>query len=127
MSKELKPCPFCGGEPFGPKFEYESGRFDIYSVECPACDYSVEGGVFKEGDEAKDAVTRFWNTRTSHLPDREEVARVREAVEMFARLEIPAKPDGNAGFYSIPFVRIQRAKEALATCDRILAMMEGRG
>lgn len=36
-----------------------------------------------------------------------------EALEEFARLEVPAKPEGNAGFYSIPFKRIEKAQAAV--------------
>lgn len=36
-----------------------------------------------------------------------------EALEPFARLEIPAKPEGNAGFYSIRLADIERAQAAL--------------
>lgn len=36
-----------------------------------------------------------------------------KALEPFARLEIPAKPVGNAGFYSIRFADIERAQAAL--------------
>ncbi len=44
------------------------------------------------------------------------LARIGELAEKaladFAKLEIPAKPQGNAGFYSIQFDRINRAREA---------------
>jgi hypothetical protein len=37
-----------------------------------------------------------------------------EALKLFAQLEIPSKPEGNAGFYSIPFNRIEAARAAIA-------------
>ena len=43
---------------------------------------------------------------------------LREALEPFAELEIPKKPEGNAGFYSIPFGRIIKAQTALATLSK---------
>lgn len=49
------------------------------------------------------------------LADPAEALRLaREALELFARLEIPDKPVGNAGMYSLPFERIQKAKQALS-------------
>jgi len=52
----------------------------------------------------------------------ERVKELEVALELFARLEIPAKPTGNAGFFSIPFSRIAAARAALNP-----AQMGGRG
>ena len=48
-----------------------------------------------------------------------------EALDLFARLELPSSPCGNAGFYSIPFVRIETARAALATITATLAKHGG--
>lgn len=49
------------------------------------------------------------------LADPAEALRLaREALELFTRLEIPRKPIGNAGMYSLPFEHIQKAKQALS-------------
>lgn len=44
---------------------------------------------------------------------REGIESLRAALEPLARLQIPNKPQGNAGAYSIRFADIQRAKEIL--------------
>jgi hypothetical protein len=45
----------------------------------------------------------------------EKMEALQRALELFAQLELPNDPVGNAGFYSIPFDRIKRARAALST------------
>lgn len=53
MNKELKPCPFCGGE----AFEYYSGsQFEFCEVVCKECGCRSKGKTEAEAIEA-------WNTR----------------------------------------------------------------
>lgn len=53
MNKELKPCPFCGGE----AFEYYSGsQFEFCEVVCKEC-----GCRSKRKTEAE--AIKAWNTR----------------------------------------------------------------
>jgi hypothetical protein len=42
-----------------------------------------------------------------------ENEKLREALEPFARLQVPRKAEGNAGFYSLRFRDIERARAAL--------------
>lgn len=44
-----------------------------------------------------------------------QIVTLREALQLFAKLEVPKKPIGNAGMYSIPFERIIKAQSALST------------
>ena len=73
MSVNLKPCPFCGGEPI-------LRDHDMWPM-CSACQCEGPGTSF--GMSRKRAVT-LWNTRT---PDpavavlEAEVARLREALD----------------------------------------------
>ena len=56
VEKELKPCPFCGGEIEITEHEgISDDDIDGYSICCPC--------VF--GGEDKDAVIKAWNTRTA--------------------------------------------------------------
>lgn len=54
MSKELKPCPFCGGE----DVEHLPDGFGNWLVGCVTCDYRIQCVSCTE-DEA----VRYWNTR----------------------------------------------------------------
>lgn len=63
MSEELKPCPFCGGEPFMVGAEID-GR-EHYIVKCTAC-HSTSGVMQMNRSKAAEA----WNRRaerTCHL------------------------------------------------------------
>ena len=42
-----------------------------------------------------------------------EIARLRTALAPLAALEVPKKPQGNSGFYSIRFAVIEAAKAAM--------------
>ncbi len=69
----LKPCPFCGANP-GIEFSHEAGRWDIYEFECE-CGISAYGPCGYEGEAAKQAIARKWNTRTpnARLANSEEM------------------------------------------------------
>lgn len=43
-----------------------------------------------------------------------QIVALREALQLFAKLQIPKKPIGNAGMYSILFDRIIKAQSALS-------------
>lgn len=60
-------------------------------------------------DETNALVCAVLNTRTDN-----DVSGLVEALEPFARLELPAKPTGNTGFYSIFFKQIEDAQTAIA-------------
>lgn len=79
-----------------------------------------------------DQVTVSWNAHLfervkSALPLRaqqpadDKLAKAVDALEPFARLELPKKPVGNAGAYSILHTDIRRAKEALAALKTVAA------
>lgn len=58
MSDELKPCPFCGGEP---QWQWHSG--DALWIECTSC-----GAIGPQHEnstgENQDETLSAWNTRT---------------------------------------------------------------
>ena len=56
MAKELKPCPFCGGEA---KHKHIFQNPDKCMVGCSRCDAGIDG-VFENEAEA----TEYWNYRT---------------------------------------------------------------
>ena len=60
MSKELKPCPFCGSKNIGEDYHEAYSVDSSYSTfGCMDCDASF---IFDEGDKA--LVIKAWNTRT---------------------------------------------------------------
>ena len=58
MSDDLKPCPFCGGEPFS--FE-DYGHSTAWEVGCSNSQCRVEPHVW---EKTKDEALASWNTRT---------------------------------------------------------------
>lgn len=54
---ELKPCPFCGGEPILRKERAEHNLFDYFTIRCFVCSAEGVGSIYKI-----EAVTK-WNTR----------------------------------------------------------------
>ena len=59
MSEELKPCPFCGGEPYFIKD-------NSYGDAMVGCNCSAEPCFATAADEkALEALTIAWNTRTT--------------------------------------------------------------
>lgn len=60
--EELKPCPFCGGEPFlaihyGYSVDYDDYSINIYECGCSKCDISYKCRW------DKDEVINLWNRR----------------------------------------------------------------
>lgn len=71
MSETLKPCPFCGSEPFGSGWNADHFTARVHCGECGA-----RGPIFDSHDEAISA----WNTRAdlaeaprAPLPEPEEI------------------------------------------------------
>ena len=69
-------------------------------------------------EEAAEAAGDVLSIIAKHAPSQQpaddKLAKAVEALEPLARLELPKKPVGNAGAYSILHTDIRRAKEALA-------------
>jgi len=67
--KELKPCPFCGGEAdlhhFGMK---------TYEIDCTDC--GVNFGNSWGGSELEDDLIKLWNTRPSELSDEDTLEKL---------------------------------------------------
>lgn len=67
MSKsELKPCPFCGGEPYGIKYEYDSGDHGSaykYLILCTRC-FAMSGRHPSETE-----AIAAWNRRVNNDND----------------------------------------------------------
>ena len=64
---EIKPCPFCGGEP---GTEYYHGQHGYYNptarIECKCCNASIERDVSgKSEEEAYRLMAELWNRRTN--------------------------------------------------------------
>ncbi len=69
MTEALKPCPFCGGEPFS--FE-DYGHSTAWEVGCSNSQCRVEPHVW---EKTKDEAIASWNTRA----DLVDPAAIREA------------------------------------------------
>ena len=74
---DLKPCPFCGGEPYFLKPRHEKGTaFDTMMIECKHCGalpYGVSVYDGKKEEDKKAAIAKFWNRRTEgwiHIDDK---------------------------------------------------------
>jgi Lar family restriction alleviation protein len=57
---ELKPCPFCGGEPRIVSFKHTFSRFLVYQVMCFAC--HTKPKYFCRGRTEEEAI-EAWNRR----------------------------------------------------------------
>lgn len=66
---ELKPCPFCGGEPYFLKPRHEKGTaFDTMMIECKHCGALPYGVSVYDGEKEEDkkaAIAKFWNRRSN--------------------------------------------------------------
>lgn len=82
---DLKPCPFCGGEPYFLKPRHEKGTaFDTMMIECKHCGalpYGVSVYDGKKEEDKKAAIAKFWNRRSNdwisvkeRLPEKETFA-----------------------------------------------------
>jgi Lar family restriction alleviation protein len=67
--QQLKPCPFCGGEPYYRKPEHlNKTAFDVMRIECKKCGaapYAVEVYEGKTESEKRETIARFWNRRAN--------------------------------------------------------------
>lgn len=69
--EDLKPCPFCGGDPV------MIGEYDgLYQVICPKCNGTVD-----DFDNVKDVSAEKWNTRPLEDAKDEEIKRLRDVLE----------------------------------------------
>ena len=59
MSDKLKPCPFCGGEPYIKQYK----DFYLYKVICENC--YIETGGWREKRNA----VKAWNRRHSNVAE----------------------------------------------------------
>jgi len=103
--KELKPCPYgCASEDYAGPCLSPLYRRPNWTVCCDTC--GCEGPIKNSEAEAVAA----WNSR----PQDELIAELVAALEPFARLEVPKRPSGNAGFYSIFHKHILTAAQVFA-------------
>ena len=77
MSKELRECPFCGGE----DVEYLPDGFGNWLVGCVTCDYRIQCVSCTE-DEA----IRYWNTRPAEDALRAENERLKVALSDISKI-----------------------------------------
>jgi len=89
---ELEPCPFCGGEAqWDCMTSNEQYECTEWSPECPKCGATV----ILDRTCGKHEAAAAWNTRTNDQAKNEEIARLREALELAANrmqrlsLELP--------------------------------------
>lgn len=66
MSKELKPCPFCGGTELASGYNDEDG----YWIECDSC-YPKGVAVMVSSHESKELAITAWNCRACGQSDGE--------------------------------------------------------
>ena len=71
MSKELKPCPFCGGE----DTEIAPGLKGDWYIGCLTCNYQIRCEDCTEED-----TVRYWNTRPAEDALKAENERLKEAL-----------------------------------------------
>lgn len=76
MGKELKPCPFCGGE----DTEIVPGIRGDWYMGCLTCDYQI-----RCSDCTEEEIIRYWNTRPAADSLKAENAELRYIVDQFAQ------------------------------------------
>ena len=64
---EVKPCPFCGGEPSTYYYHGQHGYYNpTIRVECKCCNASIERDVSgKSEEEAYRFMAELWNRRVN--------------------------------------------------------------
>lgn len=77
---ELKPCPFCGGEPVFHEASQISETWFVASVNCRSCCAQVvsRGMETKTAEMANESAIAAWNKR---VIDRDELLEVVESLE----------------------------------------------
>jgi len=60
---ELKPCPFCGGEPRIVNFKHTYGTILVYQVMCFSC--NTKPKLFGRGTTGRRAI-EAWNRRADN-------------------------------------------------------------
>ena len=63
VKKELKPCPFCGGDAQGSVEYYKDDQW--FFVHCTRCNARIDG------EASKESARRTWNSRVKEV-DHEE-------------------------------------------------------
>jgi Lar family restriction alleviation protein len=76
MSKDLKPCPFCGGE----DTEIAPGLKGDWYIGCLTCNYQIRCEDCTEED-----TVRYWNTRPAEDALKAENERLTEVLELFRK------------------------------------------
>lgn len=85
-SKELKPCPFCGGEAALMKDEPDNRYCDEYRIMC----FSGECGVAPDHVfENKHEAVKAWNTRPLEQSLQAALISARDALEKIAEARSP--------------------------------------
>lgn len=112
MSEEIKPCPFCGGEPqfrSRPQSE-DNGLGFIAFISCKCGGYSARAHIFGEGgglDEATAQAISTWNTRAPVKVKQLEWEQLSEShhranIIPFGNLCIESYGNGWESIWSIP-------------------------
>lgn len=65
MTDALMPCPFCGGEPYGP-YDSSSSHTNDLTIACNTCDGRVEV-MYGRGEDGMAKAIAAWNRRV-HAP-----------------------------------------------------------
>lgn len=68
---ELKPCPFCGGEPYFRTPLHKRAEY-IMMIECKRCGanpYAIFVSEVYDEEYRKEAVAEFWNRRDYNETD----------------------------------------------------------
>lgn len=117
MSAELKPCPFCGGNPLHQICTDDTAsNYGGYFIECEDCKASTKL-FFSCGENITEQLIAAWNRRaTVELSDEIKTLR-RQRDALLSVVKVLEESAGYWSEYDVPLGIVDRLKQAIKECQ----------